>query len=143
MANNGYDITLMVDGGSRGNPGPAAIGAVIKVNGEVVAEISECIGVATNNEAEYMALIAGAKKALEYGSDSIHVKADSLLVAKQLLGQYKVKSANIKPLHAEAVRLLKAFKLVGIEHIPREKNAAADALVNCALDNSAQTPLAE
>ncbi len=136
MAEETYDITLFVDGGSRGNPGPAGIGAVIVRDGRAPATVSEFIGEATNNEAEYQALIAGLKKAAELSSGSIHVKADSLLMVKQLLGHYKIKSDQLRPLHAEAAALLKTFARVGIEHIPREANAAADKLVNAALDKA-------
>ena len=136
MAEEIYDITLFVDGGSRGNPGPAGIGAVIIRGDRTAATVSEFIGEATNNEAEYQALIAGLKKASEQSAGSIHVKADSLLMVKQLLGHYKIKSSNIRPLHTEAAALLKTFGRVGIEHIPREANAAADRLVNEALDKA-------
>jgi ribonuclease HI len=129
-----YEITLMVDGGSRGNPGPAAIGAIILQNGREADRVSEFIGEATNNEAEYTALVEGLKKARGLAGKSIHVKADSMLIVKQLLGHYKIKSPNIRPLHAEATALLKEYGSVGIEHIPRELNAEADALVNAALD---------
>jgi S-adenosyl-L-methionine hydrolase (adenosine-forming) len=133
MAEETYDITLFADGGSRGNPGPAGIGAVI-LRGNDRETVSEYIGEATNNEAEYQALIAGLKKAAEQPASSIHVKADSLLMVRQLLGHYKIKSPNIRPLHAEAAQLLRAYAKVGIEHIPRESNSEADALVNEALD---------
>lgn len=139
MAENGYDITLMVDGGSRGNPGPAAIGAVIIKDGLEAVRLSEYIGEATNNEAEYTALVEGLRSAATLGAKSIHVKADSQLIVKQLLGQYKIKSENIRPLHAEATALLKTYSRVGIEHIPRELNTVADALVNDALDAATGT----
>lgn len=134
MPEETYDITLFVDGGSRGNPGPAGIGAVIICDGDVTETVSEFIGEATSNEAEYRALIAGLKKASELAVASIHVKADSLLMVKQLLGHYKIKSPNIRPLHTEAAALLRRFGRVGIEHIPREANSEADRLVNEALD---------
>lgn len=129
-----FDITLFVDGGSRGNPGPAAIGAVILREGKEAGRVSEFIGKATNNEAEYRALIAGLKAATGMRAMNIHVKSDSELMVKQLLKQYKVKSANIKPLYEEAVLLLRDYAKVSIERVPRERNKAADKLVNEALD---------
>lgn len=132
--NTDYDITLFVDGGSRGNPGPAAIGAVFKKDGQEIDRISKFIGEATNNIAEYSALVEGLRRAETLKATSIHVKADSELMVKQLLGKFKVKNEALKPLHAEAVAILKRFDTVGIERIPREKNGEADALVNEALD---------
>jgi len=132
--NTDFEITLFVDGGSRGNPGPAAIGAIIKKDGSEIERISEYIGETTNNLAEYSALVAGLRRAAMHNAGSIHVKADSELMVNQLLGKFKVKNAAIKPLYEEAVAILKKFDNVGIERIPREKNGEADALVNEALD---------
>ncbi len=132
--NTDFEITLFVDGGSRGNPGPAAIGAIIRKNGSEIDRISEYIGEATNNLAEYSALVAGLRRAARHNASSIHVKADSELMVNQLLGKFKVKNAAIKPLYEEAVAILKKFDNVGIERIPRDKNAEADSLVNEALD---------
>ena len=132
------ELLLYCDGGSRGNPGPSAIGAVVfdpsTEPPELVAEVSECIGVTTNNVAEYRALIAGLEAVAHLRARVMHVRADSLLVIKQLRGEWKVKHANIKPLHAEAAALLAEYEVVDLQHVPREENTEADALVNQALD---------
>ena len=128
-------LVLHVDGGARGNPGPAAIGIVISDGqGSVVEEIAETIGVATNNVAEYKALLRGLERATALGAGEIHVVNDSELVARQVTGVYKVKHAAMQPLHAQALQALKAFPKWTIESVPRAKNAGADALVNQALD---------
>ena len=131
-------LLLYCDGGSRGNPGPSAIGAVVfdpsTEPPELVAEVSECIGVTTNNVAEYRALIAGLEAVAHLRARVMHIRADSLLVIKQLRGEWKVKHANIKPLHAEAAALLAEYEVVDLQHVPREENTEADALVNQALD---------
>ena len=132
------ELLLYCDGGSRGNPGPSAIGAVVfdpsTEPPELVAEVSECIGVTTNNVAEYRALIAGLEAVAHLRARVMHVRADSLLVIKQLRGEWKVKHANIKPLHAEARALLAEYEVADLQHVPREENTEADALVNQALD---------
>jgi ribonuclease HI len=132
------ELLLYCDGGSRGNPGPSAIGAVVfDASADpptLVAEVSECIGVTTNNVAEYRALIAGLEAVAHLRARIIHVRADSLLVIKQLRGEWRVKHANIKPLHAEARALLVEYEVVDLQHVPREENTEADALVNQALD---------
>ncbi len=133
-------LTVNVDGGARGNPGPAAIGAVIRSGEEVVAEISERIGEATNNVAEYRALIAGIARAAELGATELELIGDSELVVRQVRGEYKVKNAGIKPLHAEVVEALDRFESWSIEHVRREENAEADALVNQALDAGGTAP---
>lgn len=128
-------LVVHVDGGSRGNPGPAAIGAVIRgPDGETLAEVSQTIGRATNNVAEYRALLAGVDRARELGADEVEVVNDSQLIARQLTGAYRVKKADLKPLHAEALRALRAFARWSIRSVPRERNGDADALVNAALD---------
>ena len=124
-----------VDGGSRGNPGPAAAAAVLATpDGDVVGEAMETIGVATNNVAEYRALLLGLRKARELGADEIEVVNDSELVAKQVNGLYKVKHADMKPLYVEALQELRQFTDWSIRSVPRAQNADADALVNQALD---------
>jgi ribonuclease HI len=132
------ELLLYCDGGSRGNPGPSAIGAVVFDPATdpptLVAEVSECIGVTTNNVAEYRALIAGLEAVAHLRARVVHVRADSLLVIKQLRGEWRVKHANIKPLHAEARALLAEYEVVDLQHVPREENTEADALVNQALD---------
>jgi ribonuclease HI len=132
------ELLLYCDGGSRGNPGPSAIGAVVwdpaTEPPTLVAEVSECIGVTTNNVAEYRALIAGLEAVAHLRARVVHVRADSLLAIKQLRGEWKVKHANIKPLYAEARALLAEYEVVDLQHVPREENTEADALVNQALD---------
>ncbi|RIK11168.1 MAG: ribonuclease H [Acidobacteria bacterium] len=132
-------VVMFCDGGARGNPGPAGIGAALFVESdagelEEFASVSEYIGTGTNNEAEYAALIAGLEVALEYGASDIEVRADSELIVRQLSGQYRVKSANLKPLHAKAMSLLGSFESWRANHVAREQNRRADSLVNDALD---------
>jgi ribonuclease HI len=128
-------VVVHVDGGARGNPGPAAIGVVISdPGGEVLEEVSERIGVATNNVAEYRALLRGVERARALGASEIEIVNDSELVAKQLTGAYKVKHAAMKPLHAQAIAALGEFDGWSIRSVPRAENARADALVNEALD---------
>jgi ribonuclease HI len=132
------ELTLYCDGGSRGNPGPAAIGAVVFDSTvdppQLLASVSETIGVTTNNVAEYKALIAGLEAVAHLHGRVIHVRADSLLVINQLRGRWKVKHENMRPLHTRARALLSAYEVVDLEHVPRAENTAADALVNAALD---------
>lgn len=131
-------LVVNVDGGSRGNPGPAAIGVVLSdPDGAVVDEIAECIGVATNNVAEYRALLRGVERARELGADEIEVINDSELVAKQINGFYKVKHAAMRPLYVEAMTALRGFSRWRVRSVPRAQNADADALVNAALDAAA------
>ncbi|MBK8295318.1 MAG: ribonuclease HI family protein [Solirubrobacterales bacterium] len=128
-------LTVNVDGGARGNPGPSAIGIVVRdETGGVLLERGERIGDATNNVAEYKALIAGINLAKELGADQVSLIGDSELVVKQIQGKYKVKNAGIKPLHAEAKAALAEFDQWTINHVRREMNAEADQLVNEALD---------
>ncbi len=128
-------LVVHVDGGARGNPGPAAAAAVLSTpDGEVVDEAHETLGVATNNVAEYRGLLLGLERARELGATEVEVVNDSELVAKQVNGQYKVKHADMKPLHAAARAALEAFQKWSIRSVPRAQNAAADALVNAALD---------
>lgn len=134
-------LALYVDGASRGNPGPAGIGVVLKdAKGRVIAEISEFIGRGTNNVAEYRALIRALEEAAALGAREVVVRSDSELLVRQLSGEYKVKSPDLSPLHLDAHRLLKGFAKRTFERIPRGENAAADALANRALDASAPEP---
>jgi ribonuclease HI len=127
-------LVVNVDGGARGNPGPAAIGVVVSDgSGRVLEEVSEVIGVATNNVAEYRALLRGISTAVALGADELELVGDSELVARQLSGDYRVKNAALRPLYEEAVRLLRGLRWQ-IRSVPREQNARADALVNAALD---------
>jgi ribonuclease HI len=128
-------LTVHVDGASRGNPGPAAIGVVMRdENGATAVRLSSYIGRTTNNQAEYTALIAALEEASRLGADRVDIRTDSQLMVEQIRGRYKVRNANIKPLFEEVTRLLSAFKGYGILHIPREQNSEADALANEALD---------
>lgn len=128
---------LYTDGGARGNPGPAGIGArLLTAEGTLVDELSDVIGDATNNVAEYEALLAGLGLALDRGVERLTVFLDSELVVRQLKGEYKVKNADLKALHAEAARRLHGFREVEVKHIRREQNADADRLVNQALDRA-------
>ena len=128
-------LTIYADGGSRGNPGPAAFGAVVYAeDGTVVREIAEFIGIGTNNVAEWSGLIAGLEAAVVLGATALVVRLDSELVVRQLSGQYRVKDAKLIPLAAKARQLLRKFSEVDIAHVRRKENAAADALVNQALD---------
>jgi ribonuclease HI len=131
-------LLLYSDGGARGNPGPAAIGAVVLDPATdppaTLATVSRRIGVATNNVAEYEALIAGLEAATAYPAKEMRVRADSQLLIRQLQGRYKVKHPNLRPLYERARRLLSQYERVDLRHVPREENVEADALANAALD---------
>ena len=130
-------LVVHVDGGARGNPGPAAIGVVISMpDGNVVEELAERIGFATNNVAEYQAVLRALARAAELGARELEIVGDSELVARQLTGVYRVKHPAIKPLHEDALAGLRQFDRWAIRAVPREQNARADALVNAALDGS-------
>jgi ribonuclease HI len=128
-------VVVHVDGGARGNPGPAAAAAIVsEPGGEVLAERSQLLGSVTNNVAEYRALLLGLALARELGADEVEVIGDSELIAKQVTGAYKVKHPSMRPLHAEAMQALRGFQGWTIATVPRERNERADALVNAALD---------
>ena len=127
------EIEIYIDGASKGNPGPSSIGVVICKDGETLKNISQFIGHATNNVAEYTALIYGLQACLILGAQNIKVNTDSQLLYRQLNKVYKIKSANIIGLYNQAVHLLSAFKKVSLNHIPREKNLGADKLANKAI----------
>lgn len=123
------------DGGARGNPGPAAAGGVIvAADGSFIEEVSDFLGIATNNVAEYQALILVLRKALDLGCEDATVKLDSELVVRQLNGEYRVKDAKMISLHAQARSLLRRFATVKVTHVRREQNKRADELVNAVLD---------
>lgn len=131
--------TLHADGAARGNPGPAAIGVVIvDENGAELRAFGQAIGTATNNVAEYRALVAGLEAARDLGLESVLVRLDSELLVKQMTGAYRVKSAQLKPLHERARALAASFHDVRFEHVPRSRNARADELCNQALDAAEQ-----
>jgi ribonuclease HI len=130
-------VVVHVDGGARGNPGPAAAAAVVSTpDGDVLDEAHELLGVATNNVAEYRGLLLGLARARALGATEVEVVNDSELVAKQVNGEYKVKHRDMRPLHAEAMRALRNFRSWSLRSVPRAQNAGADALVNAALDAS-------
>jgi ribonuclease H / adenosylcobalamin/alpha-ribazole phosphatase len=126
---------LSTDGGARGNPGPAAFGYVLETeDGTVLAAHGEAIGVATNNVAEYRALVAGLQKALELGVEEVDVVSDSQLLVRQMTGEYKVKNEALRKLSLESARLARQLRRVTYRSVPREHNELADRLVNEALD---------
>jgi ribonuclease HI len=129
-------LVVNVDGGARGNPGPAAIGAVLTTpDGEVLERHGERIGKATNNVAEYRALLLGLERARERGAREVELVGDSELVVRQVQGDYKVKDEALKGLYAKVVKALAGFDRWSIRHVRREDNEAADSLVNAALDD--------
>jgi probable phosphoglycerate mutase len=135
-------VVVEADGGARGNPGPAGYGAVVRdaASGEVLAERSEAIGVATNNVAEYGGLIAGLKAAREVAATEVDVHMDSKLVVEQMAGRWQIKHPGLRPLAAEAAALVRAFDRVTFTWVPRERNKHADALANQAMDAAAGLP---
>lgn len=134
------EATLFADGGARGNPGPAASGAVlVDSEGAVITEIGLYLGTATNNVAEWTALCIGLEAALEHGIRRLAVRLDSELVVKQMNGEYRVKHAGLLPLYKEARELMRKFESVDFAHVRREKNKLADSLVNRVLDAQTET----
>ena len=139
IVTSGLRVTVEADGGSRGNPGPAGYGAVVReaATGEVLLERAESLGVATNNVAEYSGLIAGLRAAAELGAAHVDVRMDSKLVVEQMSGRWQIKNPGLRPLAAEAAKLVRRFDTVTFDWIPRERNADADALANRAMDEAA------
>ena len=130
-------VIVHVDGGARGNPGPAAAACVISsADGELIGEHAELLGRATNNVAEYRALLLGLAKAAELGASDVEVIGDSELIAKQVQGIYKVKHEAMRPLYLDSMKALSGFEHWSIRTVPRAQNARADALVNAALDGA-------
>lgn len=128
-------MVVNVDGGARRNPGPAAIAAIVRdSNGVILDEYSKAIGEATNNEAEYHAVLLGIERARKLGASELHLIGDSELVVRQVRGEYKVKQAHLRGLRAAVLEALEVFERWEIRNVPREQNADADALVNQALD---------
>jgi ribonuclease HI len=133
-------LHLYVDGGSRGNPGPAGYGVLVaSAEGETIERLRGALGVQTNNYAEYRGLIAGLEFARAHGAEAVRVFSDSLLMVRQMQGRYAVKSPNLAPLQRQAQALARAFSDFAIEHVRREYNREADALANQAMD-AAQPP---
>jgi len=129
-------VHIYTDGGARGNPGPAASGAVVKdLEGNLLANVMKYLGKTTNNQAEYTAIIIGLEKALELGATEVDVRMDSELATKQLNGEYKVKDQGLAKLFLQVKNLLHDFDQVTFRHVYREQNTEADALVNSCLDN--------
>jgi len=128
-------IVAYIDGGARGNPGPAGFGVRIEMeDGTLVEEFGESIGVATNNVAEYRGLLAALEWARSRGHRTVHVRSDSLLLVQQMRGNYKVKNLGLQPLHVKAQQLAREIGRVTFEHIGRAGNARADRLANDAMD---------
>jgi ribonuclease HI len=131
-------ITIEFDGGSRGNPGPAGIGVVLRAaDGTPLVTLGRFIGRATNNVAEYKALITGLEEAKKLGASTIAIRGDSELIVKQMKGEYRVKNADLRELYAEAQHLLRHFDRATIDHNLRERNKLADRLANLAMDRQA------
>jgi probable phosphoglycerate mutase len=134
-------IVAYIDGGARGNPGPAGFGVRIEeADGTLVEELSESIGTATNNVAEYRGLLAALEWARTHRRGQLHVRSDSLLLVQQMLGNYKVKNPGLQRLHAKARALAREIGRVTFEHVGRAKNAHADRLANAAMDSAAGRP---
>lgn len=135
------DIVAYVDGGARGNPGPAGYGVRIeRPDGTLVDELHDSIGIATNNVAEYRGLLAALEWARAHACRSLHIRSDSLLLVQQMLGNYRVKHPGLQPLHARARALAREIGRVAFEHVRRESNAHADRLANAAMDRAATAP---
>ena len=128
-------ITAYIDGGSRGNPGPAGYGVrIVGDEGTTEAELHEFVGITTNNVAEYRGLVAALTWAKDHGVHALHIRSDSELLVKQLRGEYRVKNAGLQPLYQQALSLARAIGRVSFEHVRRELNKDADRLANLAMD---------
>ena len=133
-------IVAYIDGGARGNPGPAGYGVRIEQpDGTLIEEFAEAIGIATNNVAEYRGLVAALDWAKQHEHKQVHVRSDSLLLVQQMLGRYKVKHPGLQPLYAKARLLAHEIGRVTFEHVGRAKNAHADRLANTAMDDAARS----
>ncbi|MBI2827827.1 MAG: ribonuclease HI family protein [Acidobacteria bacterium] len=139
-APGGGSAVAHIDGGSRGNPGPAGYGVRIERADGTVVDLKEPLGIATNNVAEYRGLLAALAWAARHGVDTLHVRSDSLLLVKQMRGEYRVKHAGLQPLWEEARGLSRQIREVRFEHVRRELNEAADRLANEAMDEAAAAP---
>lgn len=126
-------LDIFIDGASKGNPGPSGVGVVITRDGQTVREIGRFIGEATNNTAEYTALICALQEGLLLKADVLHIKSDSELLCRQINRQYKVKQPHILALYDQVIRLFEGFQEVVVKHIPREENTVADKLATKAV----------
>jgi len=134
-------IRAYIDGGARGNPGPAGFGVRIEdAAGTLLAELHEPLGIATNNVAEYQGLLAALRYAVEHDHRVVHIRSDSLLLVKQMQGEYKIKNEGLKPLAVRARLLIMELGEVTFEHVPREQNKDADRLANLAMDEAEGQP---
>jgi ribonuclease HI len=133
------NVTIHIDGAARGNPGPASFAYVLAEPGKPAIEEKGCLGNATNNVAEYTALVRALERAAELGAQRLHILSDSELLVKQMNGLYKVKNEGLLPLFLQAKNLARQFDLVTIRHVPRAQNRRADELCNEALDGSCST----
>ncbi len=144
MAEAGRGLRLLIhtDGAARGNPGPAGLGAILRdaETGETVAELATYLGFRTNNYAEWTAVEAALRRALELGATHVDLRMDSQLVARQITGRYRVKHADLKPIHARVMALLSRFEGYTVGHVPRELNKDADRLSNVAIDQPRTDP---
>ena len=130
-------LTAYIDGGARGNPGPAGFGVQIQdADGAVIHEIYGGLGIATNNVAEYNGLLAALRWAAEHGRTKVHIRADSELLVRQMRGEYKVKNPGLKPLFLQAIALIRRIGDVTFEHVRREYNKEADRLSNLGMDEA-------
>lgn len=136
----GGSATANVDGGARGNPGPAGYGVRIERDDGTVVELKESLGIATNNVAEYRGLLAALAWAAQQGLAALHVRSDSELLVKQMRGEYRVKHPGLQPLYAEACSLTRQIGRVTFEHVRRKHNKEADRLANEAMDEAASQP---
>lgn len=133
----GSRIVAYIDGGSRGNPGPAGYGVRIEDDrGAIVAELRRALSATTNNVAEYQGLLAALAYAVEHGHRDVRIRSDSELLVKQMRGEYRVKHPGLKPLHQQARQLIARLDRVRIEHVPRARNVEADRLANEAMDEA-------
>jgi ribonuclease HI len=133
-------VVIHTDGASRGNPGPAAIGAVLAApDGHILSEFGDALDPTTNNVAEYMAVIRALERAAELGARRVHCRMDSQLVVRQLNGAYRVKHASMLTLYRRVLELVQCFYEVAFAHVPRHENTKADQLANLALDGAKRT----
>ncbi len=138
MADGSLSVVAYSDGASRGNPGPASFGAVVYDEaGAELRAISQALGIATNNQAEYRGAIAALEAALDLGASALELRMDSELIVRQLEGRYRVRNPKLRPLYEQLVELRGRFRRFAVRHVPREKNRVADRLANEALDREA------